>query len=389
MLSPISLIAAGTLAGAASIAAQQTAPVASETCIAGARKVSHSSHSSRNSRHEIEWRVDGCEVVIRFDGQPRFTDDFRSLESLSSGDRFDVHEESGRVTRSVEVRPRSGSLEFRYAVNGERRDFDAEGRRWFDSVIRQFFLRTAYASKERVAWLARNGGADRVLAEIEQMPTTYPQHAYMVALVDEVAPTRGTIDRMLQRVREWSSDYYKAGLLTHIVTRGTLDAPGWAAIWGVAETIDSDYYTSRVVRASMDAGAPMKVEQFERVLQRVESDYYRAGLVDVAGGRLGGQYGPLVLAAARETRSPYYRTEILSRYLRNASPDNQALVDVIRLAGELDSDYYRAQLLRQVARRGQLVGMAREAYVGVAEAIGSRYYRQQALAAIGLERPRR
>jgi hypothetical protein len=133
----------------------------------------------------------------------------------------------------------------------------------------------------------------------------------------------------------------------------------------------------------------MKVEQFERVLQRVESDYYRAGLVDVAGGRLGAQYGPLVLAAARETRSPYYRTEILSRYLRNASPDNQALVDVIRLAGELDSDYYRAQLLRQVARRGQLVGMAREAYVGVAEAIGSRYYRQQALAAIGLERPRR
>jgi hypothetical protein len=382
MVRATSLVTVCVLAGsAASLRAQQAAPAASDTCIAEAREVRHSSHSSNNGRHEIEWRVDGCEVTIRFDGRPRFTEDFRSLASLAPGDRFDVDEESSRGRRSVEIRPQGSSLSFRYSVNGQRRDFDSEGRRWLDSVIRQLFVRTAYAAKERVTWLLVESGEDGVLAEIERMPTTYPQHAYMMALLEQSTPTAGAIDRMLRRVHEWSSDYYKAGLLTRIARRGSLEPGVWERLWSVAGTIDSDYYATGVVRAYLDGGGPLNVEQFEQVLRRIESDYYRAGMVDV-GRRLTGRYGPLVLTAARATKSPYYRTQILTTYLREARPDSASMIDVIRLAGELDSDYYRAQLLRQVARHDPLDQAARDAYRQVAEAIGSRYYRQQALAAI-------
>ena len=58
----------------------------SDTCIRSVTQVSHSNFSSRNDRHHVEWRADDCEVTIRFEGEPRFSDDFRTLESLAEVD---------------------------------------------------------------------------------------------------------------------------------------------------------------------------------------------------------------------------------------------------------------------------------------------------------------
>jgi hypothetical protein len=354
----------------------------SDTCIRSVTQVSHSNFSSRNDRHHVEWRADDCEVTIRFEGEPRFSDDFRTLESLAGRERFDVDERSGRMNRAVEIRPGASGLDYRYTVNGQARQFDDEGRRWLAAVIDEFFLRTAYRSKERVAYLFKNGGANRVLDEIERMPTTYPQHAYMIALLEQAPPSTATVDRMLQRARSWSSDYYKAGLLNRLVDARTPESGLWEPLWTVARTIDSDYYSSSVVRAFIQAGAPLSAAQFQEVLRKIDSDYYRAGLVDVGEKKVGNDFGPIALAAARQTKSAYYRSQILTRYLEHGNPDAAALVDVIKLAGELDSDYYRSQVLQQVASRRRLEGAARDAYVSAAESIGSRHYRQRALAAI-------
>ena len=213
----MSLVAAFALVASAATAARQATSTPSDTCIAGVKDVSRSSYTSRNERHEVEWRADSCEVAIRFEGEPRFTEDFRTLQSLGVSRIFRRRREQFARTAGARDSLANWCARLQYTVNGQRRDFDAEGRQWLDTVIREFFRRTAYASKERVAWLFRNGGADRVLGEIDQMPSTYPQHAYMSALIDQAAPTRATLDRMLQRARGWSSDYYKSGLLERIV----------------------------------------------------------------------------------------------------------------------------------------------------------------------------
>ena len=278
-----------------------TAPPSSDTCIASVRDVSHSSYSARNDRHEVEWRSDGCDVTISFDGDPRFTEDFRTLQSLGPRRIF----RHRRTEPPPETRARDSAAGRRaripVSINGQRRDFDAEGRQWLDTVIREFFRRTAYASKARVAWLFRNGGANRVLDEIDQMPSAYPQQAYMSALINQEPPTRATVDRMLQRARAWSSDYYKSGLLKRLVEVRTPEAGTWEGLWAVALTIDSDYYSAQVVRAYMDAGGPLNAAQFGEVLRKINSDYYRAGMVDVGERKMGSDYGPIVLAAARQT----------------------------------------------------------------------------------------
>ena len=88
------------------------------------------------------------------------------------------------------------------------------------------------------------------------MPSAYPQQAYMSALIDQAPPTRATLDRMLQRARAWSSDYYKSGFSSVSSKVRTPEAGIWEGLWAVALTIDSDYYSAQVVRAYIDAGAP-------------------------------------------------------------------------------------------------------------------------------------
>ena len=40
----------------------------------------------------------------------------------------------------------------------------------------------------------------------------------------------------------------------------------WDGLWAVALTIDSDYYSAKVVRAYIDSGAPLNAARFAEVL---------------------------------------------------------------------------------------------------------------------------
>ena len=87
------------------------------------------------------------------------------------------------------------------------------------------------------------------------------------------------------------------------------------------------------------------------MLRKIRSDYYQAGIVDVGERKVGSDYGSDRPDRGPANESAYYRSQILTRYLRSGNPDAAALVDVIKLAGELDSDYYCSEVLQQVASR--------------------------------------
>lgn len=362
-------------------AGQAAASAGAETCIASLRNLRENSSSTRNDRHVIEWRADGCEVTIRFEGRPRFTADFTEIASLDGQGVFEI-EEDGRIDRQLEIRTTRGALEFAYTVDRARRSFDADGKTWLTSVLQQLFRRTAYASKERVAWLLRRSGPDGVLAEIAQMPSAYPQHAYMIELLNQADPGRDVLTRMLKAAAAWDSDYYKAGLLESFSQRGGRDAELSKAAWAVVRSLGSDYYAAQATAALLKAGAPVTRDDLARILADLDSDYYRLTVVKAALGQRE-DMTELVLAAARETSSSYYRSEILTWLLEEGRPEGPALISVIRLSSELESDHYRARVLTHIARGRTLEGAVREAYVRAAEGIASQHYRRQALDALG------
>jgi hypothetical protein len=266
------------------VASQAAGGAGPETCIASQRNLRESSSSTRNERHVIEWRADGCEVTIRFEGQPRFTADFTEIASLDGQGVFEI-EEDGRVDRQLEIRTTRGALEFEYTVDRVRRSFDADGKAWLTSVLQQLFRRTAYASQERVAWLLRRSGPDGVLAEIAQMPSAYPQHAYMIELLNQADPGRDVLTRMLKAAAAWDSDYYKAGLLESFSKRGEGDTELSKAAWAVVRSLGSDYYAAQATAALLKAGAPVTREDLGPILADLDSDYYRMQVVKAASAQ--------------------------------------------------------------------------------------------------------
>lgn len=333
--------------------AQPAARPGVATCIAEARKLTHSSSITRNDDHEFRWRASGCEVRLSFDHGLRFTDDFRSIAALE-GSVFRATED-GTVDRALEIRAGDGgALRFAYRVGGRERPFETDGQAWLESVLVQLFRRGGYAADERVQWLLGRGGADAVVAELALMESDHVRHAYSLALLRRAPDDAAVQARLLASAAAWSSDHYKAELLEALTGRSP-DPRVTRAAWGVARSLDSDYYASKGIARLLTLGAPdaAEMELALAALDGVESDYYRARVLAALVDR-----GPLPAAQ---------------------------LLDAIRATSQVKSAHYRSQSLVRIARAHELTGDALAAYMAAAEAIEASHYRTAAVRAVRRE----
>jgi hypothetical protein len=360
------------------------APPSAATCIASARKLTNNSNISRNDDHEVQWRASGCEVRLRFRGDLRFTDDFRSIAGLGGGS-FRATED-GPVDRELEIRAGdAGALRYTFRVDGRERPFEGEGQAWLESVLLQLFRRSGYAADARVQWLLRRGGADAVFAELALMEGDYARHEYSVALLRHSSADAAMQTRVLESAAAWSSDYYKSELLDALTTRSP-DARVAQAGWNVARSLDSDYYATKGIQRLLDLGAPSAAETEIALaaLEGIESDYYRSELLKSISRRtpLEGRVVPLYLRAAERTSSDHYRAEMLAALVGRAPLAAEHLVAAIRTSATMRSEHYRTQALVRIARAHELTGDALAAYMAAAEGIGSSHYRREAEQAV-------
>lgn len=359
-------------------------PPQGATCISLARKLSRSVYLSNDGRHQAEWRAEGCEVEVRFEGRLRFDEGFTALVGLERRGRFEVKEE-GPVDRELEVRQEDEGLRYTYEVEGRRHDFDAEGRAWLESVLLQFFRRTGHAAQERAAWLLRRSGPEGVLAELEQMEGSHAQQAYLDALLrDDVEPR--VLVRVLRMARAWESDHAKAGALEAMAPRLRGEPAARREAWAVARTLESDHSAAGSATRLLDAGR-LQAEELGAalaVVERMESDHYRAAVLKALAEQpaLKGAQVQHYLREAVRIGSDHYRAEVLEALTDREALEGAETVEVIRAASRIGSDHYRARVLVELAQRYALDGAAREAYRRAANDIGSDHYRKEALAAL-------
>lgn len=374
---PAPAAALAPTAGALDAAAQQRA----ETCIAAARNLRDDQHLVINGRHEVRWRADGCEVDIRIRGDLRFTDDFRGIADLSGGS-VRIREE-GRVERDLRIEPgRSGAPSYDYRVDRTRREMDAEGRAWLESVLLQLFRRTGYAAAERVPYLLRTAGAEGVLAELERTESTSLQRRMIIALLDTPGAGQDLVSRALGLARSWSSDHAKAELVKSLAERTGGDARARREAWSLARSLDSDHYATETARRLLRGNAPAsEVQAALAVVGTLDSDHYRNELLRALADEpaLRGPLLEVYLQEAARIDSDHYRAEALTTLLKRAPLGAADLVRLIRATSEIDSSHYRTQVLRGVASERKLEGAVREAYLEAAESIESGHYRAEAL----------
>ncbi|HSS75118.1 MAG TPA: M56 family metallopeptidase [Thermoanaerobaculia bacterium] len=375
---------------APSAPAAPAAPTAPAAPAAPTAKSTHRSIFSLNGNETYEWSKDGHRVRVRTEGKFQLTDDWTGIAHLDRGAEIRFDEENGRTERRLDVEPGDdGRPVYTWKVDGTKRAFDAEGKKWLQDMLLDFVRGSGFAAKERTASILKRQGPDGVLAEISQIPGDYVKRLYFAQLFASRGLGMDVVVRALRQAgREVKSDYDLAETLVTSARSQSLDDAGAQAYSEASRSIKSDYDQRRALSELVDKVrlSPASLASLLHSAQGIGSDYDCAELlVKVAHKDALGDAG-VQRAYAEATDgigSAYDRRRALSAAVERGDLSPEALLTVIHSARGINSAYDRATLLVELAHRYSLSGPARDAYLEASRSINSEYDRKRAEDALG------
>jgi hypothetical protein len=223
----------------------------------------------------------GERIQIESTGQATFSDDDRSVVSLSPGGRLSIEAwRTGAPRRRVEWTRDDGGVRQAYVEEGRATRPDAAARAWIEQMVLEAVRETGAGAERRVARIHARGGTRGVLDEIALIRGDEAKRLYYVALLRTPGLTVDQTARLLRRAGEGiGSDAEKARVLSEAARRRGLAAAG--AFFDAAETLGSDEEKARVLRevASGDVLRGEVADAFFRVANTIGSDRERAGVL--------------------------------------------------------------------------------------------------------------
>ncbi|HEX6132845.1 MAG TPA: M56 family metallopeptidase [Longimicrobiales bacterium] len=408
--------AAAAILGAPVVTVRQQA----QDCLARGQNTSVQSNT-KNSRREIKWSGSDCSGEVLIEGDVSFDDRFTRITGISQGGQVRISTTEGGIARSVTIRPGNGGVAYEYALNGNRSDMDAAAQEWLSSTLLFMFRRLGFMADERARSILRNGGANALLVESEQLHGDYVRARYLEVLVAEGSLDAASLARVLDlAARDVDSDYYLAEVVTAAAVNNEFDDRARDAYLRAVGSIESDYYRYNVLSALLKEGglSATQASTVVRASDRIGSDYYRAHLLEDVGKAYGSEaavraayvdaargiesdhhlasvlarllttvelVGPeleRLLDAAASIESDYYLQSVLSKAAAHESLDDEALRALIDAASLIDSDHYQSELMIDIAKHHRLRGDVRSSFERLLESIESDTYRGRVASAL-------
>ena len=368
----------------------QVAPAIQEPCLAG--RLNNVNHNTNDERHTIKWSGSGCNGELLIVGDITFDPDFTRIVGLASNGSLRLTTEQGNTERRLMMRPTSGGVTYEYSVNGDRREFDAEGQRWLDTHMLFMFRRMGFMAKERATAILERRGADALLTEVGMLNGDYVSAAYLEVLVARGQLNEAALRRVLELAGNTiESDHYRTQIITAAAGRYQFTDGIRSAYIDAASAMESDHYRHAAFSALLNKGqlsAP-QVSAVLRESRRIGSDHYRATLLSEmqATYRSNPDVRPAFLDAAAAMDSDHYKTMVLGGLLGQGGMSPNDLARVVDAAATIDSDHYRAQVMASVATNNGLREPAlQRAFVRAAAGIDSDHYLVMVLSPI-VQRP--
>ena len=351
-----------------------------------------SRNTSINSNHDddirtMKWSMGRCSGSLRIEGRIRFSDDFTTVQSLSSGGLFRLEEDDGDTDRRLVVRNSNGALQYEYRVNGRDQSFDAAGRTWLAQALLNMVRTTGFMAEERVDQLLRSGGPNAVIAEVGQLNSDYVRRMYLSKLLDRAELTPAQVKQAMEvAARDISSDYELAQLLIAFANRYPLTDETRPLFINASNSIESDYEQRRVLATAL-AKAALKPADLTAMLgaaRNINSDYERAQLLLGISSKyaLEPQMRLAYLSAAREISSDYEKGRVFKNLIKQGRLNAAELSQVLEYAASIRSDYEKAQLLMELSSFDFSDPALQRAYLNAAEGISSDYEHRRVLTSL-------
>jgi beta-lactamase regulating signal transducer with metallopeptidase domain len=333
----------------------------------------------------ILWSDGHNKLKVKLDGEVEFSEDDRSIESISRDGYLAIEEKRGSDRREIYVEPNEdGELEYDYYVDRKRREFDDEAENWLAGVLIDVIRNTGIGAESRSRRILERGGVDALLKEINQIESDYVQRVYYSAALDMNDLTNDGYSRILASVkRNVDSDYEKAEILVDMADRVSEDPALIEAYVDVVATIDSDYETRRALSA-VSIGSDVDDDVIDAVLEiaaQMDSDYEKAELLIEMAPRCreSGQLQNNYVDAVVDIDSDYEARRVLSALSLSGDVPDNVLQTVLGVASRFDSDYEMAELLiDMVPYIAQRPG-SQDTYLGAVSRIDSDYEAKRTL----------
>jgi beta-lactamase regulating signal transducer with metallopeptidase domain len=299
----------------------------------------------------------GRRITVELEGDVVFSDDNRSVVSLSKDGYVDITEKEGRLRREINIEPGpDGKAVYRYYEDRREKPYDDQARKWIEDLLPFVVDNTGYGAEARVGRILRKDGVDGVLAAMRNIKHDFVLRRYFQAMVDSGNLSPNDFARTLRTVcRRMDSDYEKAELLIACTDNVRKDTALMAEYVSSARTIESDYEKRRVITALGDADRlpPSVVNALFEMAADIESDYERAEFLIALEPRTRSDSALRegYLNAVKGMSSDYEIRRVLSEVNDPRGISEQSVSDLLAMAETMESDYEKAELLIELTDR--------------------------------------
>jgi hypothetical protein len=313
------------------------------------------------------------------DGVVTFTSDEHDVASLGRRARAVFREVRPGSDREISITSVGGQLHREYTVNGSTATYDEAARSWLASVILTVIRESAHNTPERVRRLDQEGGANRVLDEIDAIRSTGAKLAYYTAFLELGRPLAdSTLTRILTRMRRefaGSSGDMRAAL-QKIPARSVKTTQSRTAFADAITSIESDGDKAALLAERVPTADRELLIDIMDVAITIESDGDKARLLMTAAASY-------LTPQDTELRDAFFRVAKsvesdgdLARVLISAAPYGHADAAVteaaINATAHIESDGDIANVLTYIATQKLLTSSrVRDAFMSAARNIDS------------------
>jgi F0F1-type ATP synthase delta subunit len=303
-------------------------------------------HSSGD--YHFSWRIKGNLVL---------TDALDDVARVSK--RAVVEESSGGIKRRMLfVADANGGVARSYFLNNKSAAIDADAKQWLARVISQMVREGAFQNEKRVAHLLKNGGADAVIAEIEQIKSGYSRKTYTQNLLAQTALSEPQFDRVLKTLRPKDSAFETRETLVALIGKRTLNAAQQTSVLESVAAMNGAFEQRGVMSALAPTllPAPSVAAAWRAAIAKMDSDFeVRTVIEELMKSPNGAQHVMLSLQSAEALKGNFERMSALNATLAHMrKPDAAQLAAYLAIVNKIDGAFERQNVLVDLVNRAAL-----------------------------------
>lgn len=323
-------------------------------------------------------------ISVQMKGDVEFSENVKSIKSISKDGFFEISVWKNGNNSTIKVRPdENGKPQYYFYSDKDPKGSSTYDQEWLEDILLESTYKLGLGAEERVAWLLKNGGVEKVFDDIAYIENNYTLGVYYKYLIEKADLSESNYLKILRGVSlNMDSDYTKAEVLITMSPKVIGNKNLLLNYVRAVKTISSDFETRRTLsNVIVDAKTDEEIlNTVLEVIQEISSDYEKTELLIQISDAVMDNSNLLqgYVKAVGSVSSDYETRRALMALTYDRNMDLTVLSLILDLFQNISSDYEKSQLLTEI---GPLCNntQLREPYFKAVDYISSDYEKSRVL----------